>query len=642
MTREAQTAGPDAAQQAALRATYVANLDALYRADTDLAATLDAIPFGDCPALETARDGALTVQVTADDGRPIYLHSRYRPTDEATRLVAALPASATPTFFVVGVGLGYHIVALEERYDRPLLLVAESDLPLLKAALCVTDVSLPLRDQRLLFLTEPNKALFHERVGAISADLMLGVHFVVPPAAGRYRAEFNRALQQLMAEFVAYTKMQVVTLLRNARITTQNITFNLAAYLDQPGIGALRNRAQGRPAIVVAAGPSLARNIDQLADLEDKAVLICVQTVLKNLLGRGITPHFVTSLDFHEISKQFFEGLPPVERTTLVAEPKATWHVLDTFQGPRYVLHNTLYDKLLRDAAPRREGLEPGSTVAHLCFYLARWLGCDPIIFVGQDLSFTEAVYYAPGMPVEQVWQPELSRFYTVEMKQWERVVRHRAILKPTTDLHGRPAFTDDQMVSYAEQFEADFARSAQRIIQASEGGRALPGMEVMPLRAAAATYCRTPLPEDLFPPPTSADARPLAEAADRQLAQRLEEVRQMHRIANETANLLERMEQIVNQPREFNRLVNRVDELRIEMQRFDATYDFVTGVSQQAELRRHTADRKLSGIRAETSATARQRLARDREYVESFAAACAFLEEMLPAARQRLQERLL
>jgi len=62
--------------------------------------------------------------------------------------------------------------------------------------------------------------------------------------------------------------------------------------------------------------------------------------------------------------------------------------------------------------------LRAGSTVAHLAYYLAEHLGCDPIMFVGQDLGFSDGLYYSPGTSYDDVWRPEFGRFCSVEMKQ--------------------------------------------------------------------------------------------------------------------------------------------------------------------------------------------------------------------------------
>ncbi len=642
MAEKELEASKDAGSIERLTSCYAANLARLYRSDPELALRVDELPFAQLPPLERTRDGNLTVKLVADDERGLYAHSRYHPREEARRLVDAQPPLELPAFLVTGIGLGYHLEALEERYDHPLLIVAEDDLRLIKAALCVVDLTAALGDGRLTFLTMANKAHLHERLTRINTDLMLGLHYLVPPFGTRCHVQFHGQIRELITDYIAFGKVQIVTVLRNARVTTKNIAFNLAAYLSNPGVEVLKDRARGFPAIVVAAGPSLARNIDQLPHWSDRAVVIAVQTVFRNLLARGMPPHFVTSLDYNEISAQFFRGISEVGRSILVAEPKATWYVPDLFPGRMHLLRHRLHEDLLRRDAPPHDAIKGGSTVAHLCFYLAEYLGCDPVIFLGQDLSFTEGLYYSPGMPVERMWQPELGLFNTLEMKQWERVMRNRGILRPAEDIHGRPAYTDDQMFTYAEQFESDFARCDRRIIHACEGGMRIEGMEIMTLAEAGAQFCTRAVPRDLFDiGPGRETPAGLKDRAIAQLETRLDEVRAMREIARATVTVLQRLEGLVEQPGEFNRLVARVDDSRTRIRKYDQTYKVVVGVSQLAELRRYSADRRLGEVKQETAETALRRLKRDREFVSAFIEGCEYLESILPESIERVRERM-
>lgn len=570
----------EASQSAAPRdaplARYLANLGGMYRSDPSLAAQLDALPFAALPALEATRHGGPTVRLPADDGRAVYAHSRYDPATEARRAVAALPADANPTFVLFGCGLGYHIVEIAARFDQPLIVVVEPELALIKAACCTTDLREALAAGRLLFLTSRDKAALHARLLPRYADVLLGVQFVTLPYTDRCRRAFHADMRGLLADFAAFARMQMVTLVRNARVTARNIAFNLPTYVTQPGIDDLRGVAAGRPAVVVAAGPSLAQALPHLAGLRERAVLIAVQTVFKPLLAHGVQPHFVTSLDFHEVSGEFFRNCGDVGDCTLVAETKATWHVVDRYPGPVRLLHARFADGLLRDAAPRRAGLRSGSTVAHLAFYLAQHLGCDPIILVGQDLAFADGLYYPPGMPIEDIWRPELGRFQTVEMKQWERIVRGRPILRKVPDVSGRTVYSDDQLVSYAEQFESDFATSAARVIHAGARGMRLRGATGMPVAEALARFCGAPLPPDWRPPaPPPLDSNARARAADA-LDARLAEVVALRDIASQMQALLARLAECVTQPDAFNRLLLRVDELRAGIRRYERTYALV------------------------------------------------------------------
>lgn len=635
---------------------YLRNLEALYGTDPDLAQRIEALPFAQVPALETAQDGHPTVRLTADDGKPIYVHSRYQPSEEARGHILAQARRKTEPpdaedegpleeldqqcFLLCGLGLGYHAAEIEQRFPRPFILISEDDLPLIKAAFCVTDLSVPLRQKRLTLLTSLDKNMLHSRLNPILTPLMLGLHFITPPHGRRVHAEFHAGMTQLMRDFVSYGRVQMYSLVRNARATNENAAMNLPAYVRHPGVEQLAGRAQGYPAIIVAAGPSLARNVEQLAELRQRAVIIAVQTVLKTLIARGMPPHFVTSLDYHEISAQFFAGLDPGE-TILVAEPKVSWRVPESYRGRMHLLHSDFLANLLRDAAPPRGQLRAGSTVAHLAFYLAEHLGCDPILLIGQDLAYSEGLYYPAGMPIEQIWQPELSRFVTVEMKQWERIARFKGQLHRVKDIRGRDTYTDTVWFTYAEQFQSDFLASRARVIHATEGGMRLEGTEVMSLRDAAAQFCTRSLPPRLFdveaPRVTPETRQHICDAIETRLA----ELREIHAIASETIVVLRQLEGLLDQPDEFNRLIGRVDELRARMHRNGRTTELVSKVSQMAELRRVQADRSISDREAETPAMARRRLKRDREYVEAFLEGCDYLLRMLPAVLQRTKEQL-
>src|SRR6187200_400227 len=171
-----------------------------------------------------------------------------------------------------------------------------------------------------------------------------------------------------------------------------------------------------------------------------------------------------------------------------------------------------------------------GATVAHLAYYVAEHLGCDPIIFVGQDLGFSDGLCYAPGTSYEDVWRPELSRFSTAEMKQWEQIVRERHILRRIPDHEGRPMYTEERLFSYLQQFEQDFARSPATIIDASEGGAAKRGTQVMPLAEVIERYCNYPLPSSPLSHTGSTFSR-FEEAAEC-LRKRREEAREIEAVA--------------------------------------------------------------------------------------------------------------
>jgi hypothetical protein len=75
-----------------------------------------------------------------------------------------------------------------------------------------------------------------------------------------------------------------------------------------------------------------------------------------------------------------------------------------------------------------------GSSVGHTAFYLAHLMGCDPISFVGLDLSYPDGKNYVDGASN----QKDMSKIRMVDVE----------------DLSGKPVKTNVSMFSYRTVFE--------------------------------------------------------------------------------------------------------------------------------------------------------------------------------------------
>ncbi|NOX57881.1 MAG: motility associated factor glycosyltransferase family protein, partial [Planctomycetes bacterium] len=479
-----------------LRNVYLRNMEQLWRFDPQLAVLIDSVADAARPPLEETRSGDFTVSILGHEERRAYLHSRYDPRKEAAQLVSKVVKDDQYCFVVGGFGLGYHIAALREAITSDaIIVVTEPDITLIAAAFSANDMTDALRDGKLIVLHSADKVRLHERLRPHTALLMLGTRFVLHPPSQQVNSEFHKQLRGMITDFVAYSRMTLMTLISNSRITCKNISNNIGMFSSTPSIERLRDRYAGSPGIVISAGPSLRVNIDLLEEAKGRAVLCAVQTALRPMSRLGVLPDFVTSLDFHEISRQYFQGIDGLDDVHLVAEPKATWHVLDDFPGPVSLLDNEFARLLIGDELSSHAGLPAGATVAHLSFYLLRYMGCDPIIFVGQDLAYTGHNFYVPGVETHRVWQSELNRFNTMETKEWERIVRNRPVLRKVMGNDDREIYTDDLLFTYLEQFEKDIAETPATVINATEGGARIAGTTVMPLVDVLKTYAAGPLP---------------------------------------------------------------------------------------------------------------------------------------------------
>ncbi|MEY3021944.1 MAG: hypothetical protein RIS86_1142 [Planctomycetota bacterium] len=518
MSSTPTTQKDDAATPSAGTPVLERNLAALGERNADVVAALRAVAPA---ALEwtTAADGS---PVAAHGGRA--LASRHAPREEGQNFADAIDLREKAVVAVVGFGLGYHAAVLCERLGRTgLVVVLEPDLGLLRAVLERIDWSGAFTAANvLLFTGEEPLGRYAERLAGAEGVLIQGVQIAEHPASRARAAPVAGAFASHLTEAVRAARVTAATGLARSAHTIRAVLRNARRYVGGEPLAPLAGAAKGRLGIVVSAGPSLRRNLHLLAQpgVRDRCVIVATQTVLKPLLADGIRPHFVAALDWHRISKRFYEGLKAADcsDTTLVLDPQANPVIAASYPGPVRSIAAPHLDALLGPLARDMGRLPPGATVAHLCYQIARFLGCDPVALIGQDLGFTDGVYYARGTAIDDVWAPELNPFQTLEMLEWTRIARHRSHLVKRRDVEGKSIYTDAQMETYLQRFEYFFLqdeRRGLRTIDATEGGVAKAGTEVRTLASTLAEHARAkappiPLPRD------GVDGMRLAKAASR------------------------------------------------------------------------------------------------------------------------------
>ncbi|MBZ0172964.1 MAG: DUF115 domain-containing protein, partial [Phycisphaerales bacterium] len=302
------------------------------------------------------------------------LASRRRPVTEAERLAESVDVIEHGGVCVMGFGAGYHCRAFAERMgDMGAIVCFEPDVSLLRAVFERVDHSAWIERSNFVLLTEADDgAAITAGIRGIEAILSLGVKIVEHPASRPRLGELSTRFGERFANAMKSMRTSVMTTLVRSQSTLRNMVMNADHYASTGGIESLAGAGYGRPAIVVSAGPSLERNIDLLKDpkVRGHAVIIAVQTVLRPMLRRGIKPHFVCALDYHELSRRFYEGLTAedVEGVTLVVEPKANPAILDAFPGRVVCVQEPMLDRLLGpELAGQKWPLTAGATVAHLC-----------------------------------------------------------------------------------------------------------------------------------------------------------------------------------------------------------------------------------------------------------------------------------
>ena len=593
-----------------------ANLACLGHRNSDLARALeDTSPAQDLIFSETP-EGILSATY---GGRN--LCSRRHPLAEVRRLIGPIDIVENAVFVVNGFGLGYHVQVLAERLKtHGLIVIFEPDLALLRSVFERIDHSSWMSKATIIWISDPvDRGALGQKLEQAETVLALGIAFIDHPASRARITEPARQFSEMFRDHMVSAKTTLMTSLIRSQDTVRNFLLNLDHYTAGAGIAELENLAQGHPGVIVSAGPSLQRNIQHLAQegVRDRCLIIATQTTLKPLLKAGVRPHFVTALDYHEISKRFYEDLDPdsLRDVTLLVEPKAHPVIIDSFPGPVRCCSATFLDDVLGDLKRDMGTIPLGSTVAHLALYVARYLGCQPIAMIGQDLGFPDGLYYTPGTAIHDVWSPELNPFNTIAMMEWQRIVRHRLHLQKTMDSNGKSMYTDAQMITYQRQFERDFASYAEEgldIIDATEGGAVIQHTRTMPLADVLDQYATRPLPRIPLPP-LELDSERLKVTGTR-VSEVRQEVAQFRELSLKTSRLIQRMLDEQHDVEKMAKYFRKMEDLRGLAEQRMWVFHLINNLNQLGLFKRVRADRKLQVLENLTPLE-RQRAELERDY---------------------------
>lgn len=405
-----------------------------------------------------------------------FIHSPYDPVSEAQAIISRSNIPDDGNVIVLGFGMGYHVSEIIRRKLRCVnVYVVEPDPAVFSAALRGRDVTDILKNKNFRFYVGQPPCEIYSAFADQALQLMAANISVLElqPSVACDRDYFLQVKPKIM-DAIRTAAANIKTISCNGTVSLDNSTKNVVEMITSPGISALGGAFPGVPAVVVSAGPSLDKNIGQLAGAKGKCLILATDTALKILLKHGIKPDLIFTVDYKEKSRLHFEDCG-VDDIPLVFDIEAARASLCAYRGPRFVIaSNKPFSFWVNSFCGNKGVLPKGMSVAHCAFSGALAMGCDPVIFIGQDLSFPGGFSHANGTS---------SRISVADMKA-------RNLVTIRSSITGEELQTDLPMYIYLRHFEKMVKNTTVRCINATEGGAGIEGMVAMPLREAIAQHC--------------------------------------------------------------------------------------------------------------------------------------------------------
>ena len=252
-------------------------------------------------------------------------------------------------------------------------------------------------------------------------------------------------------------------------LNVSNYKVNSPRLKTARGIQELDAKYRRGTVFIVAAGPSLDKNIDELKRINGRWPIFACDAVLPMLAAHGIEPDYAMLVDVKDTQARFFADIKPGTKTKLLAVACAHRKALEAWPG-EVLFFNSQANR--RDQRLQlKVGQDFGSigvggnvSTALLCL-VTNFCEATTVVFVGHDFSFQPGKYYA---------------------KNGLHDMAAAMSAKPWWDINGETVYTNFQLWAY-RNWTVDFADSlyaldekleanginpmGYRLINATEGG---------------------------------------------------------------------------------------------------------------------------------------------------------------------------
>jgi len=348
-----------------------------------------------------ARNGELVLKIRYQL-KDYRLNSLYNPTEEANRWVEQYSFNSINNVIAMfGLGNGIFARTIVNKMNKgDTLIIYEPCAELFMYVLHKYNLTDLLENPNVIIaIKDINEFDFHNMLQ--SKTNVTNIKNVIKCIYPNYDNIFTESCIQFWQEIKdAYNHqiIQINTMIAFGRVYIENTIKNLKYLPKTLSIFELREiLPKDIPAIVVAAGPSVANQIEDLRKVKGKALIIAVDRILDYLLDSGVIPDFVFTLD----------PIKPVEYFTKrkkVTIPLLTFmvsnnEIFEIHEGKKIICNCSDF---LQDYYININKIPPkiiaSSSVATAAFTACVELGFKNIILVGQDLAYKGNVTHAGGI----------------------------------------------------------------------------------------------------------------------------------------------------------------------------------------------------------------------------------------------------
>lgn len=405
----------------------------------------------------------INAKVTINN-KKIFLHSSYNHLNESERWSFNFGDDCN-LFVIFGGGFYYHVEYLLKTYPEKKFLIVEPSIKIFNEVIQSKDISKIIDNENVLVIVSSNSS----EIAMLMAQIMINkgiqkfeVHCL--PSYSKLFEEVYNSIEKDIFNVVKTLRSNIGTEYVHSLKWLRNYFENIQMVnVESMPLSEFSNSFNGFPAIIVSAGPSLEKQIELLRQSLDKFVIFSAGSAINALEKNSIIPHFMVAVDAEEIQDNIFKNINTSE-TSLLYSNSIRYSALRMFKGKKFWFKGNadrITEYYEEKSGFETDSIEMGPSCANIAMDLAVKLNCNPIIFIGQDLAYTNKELYT-----KDVIHP-----INMDSDIGDRII--------VTDMFGNKTTTKSNFLVMKSYFE-DYVKAHKKndFINCTEGGLCINGMK--------------------------------------------------------------------------------------------------------------------------------------------------------------------
>ena len=350
--------------------------------------------------VESSKSGLPTLQIN-DKGKMKYVHSKYDPLRDNARILKDYEGNVPVLFF--GVGLGYHIEAFIQQFPSVRFALYEPNEEVFLKFLERVDLTKWNHHNILSLIVGKDLELENEISRLLQQTNGKMTIISLPLYDQIYRSEKDLVMNTILNKLKS-TKSSIITEVAFQKLWTTNAIKNAPTVLRTPNmlVDVDKEAFRDKPAIIVAAGPSLNEELENLRQIkeEGRAYLFSVGSAINTLIANDIVPDAICSYDPQAHNERVIKIIREqnIPEVPLIFGSSVGYETLEHYPNQMYHMitsQDTIVSSLVSEGYST---VNDAPSIAVVTYQLLYELGCSPIILVGQNLGYRDGHRYAKGI----------------------------------------------------------------------------------------------------------------------------------------------------------------------------------------------------------------------------------------------------